>query len=802
MTAITWVGDHLSRVVQARPVELLVVLSLVFLLAALVLRWETRTRELRLLLAGLTLLALSAVLFLSRRPGFACLAGIAGAVMLLRGGWLELPSAPRASHFLLLIPVALGVALRFYAIAQVPEGVGMHAVGHHLTSAIRYKETLLPRLQPGHYLQAAKMTGSILMEDHFGFMSILAAIGFEGLGVGFLSARLLSALAGTLTVAVAYFMGRALEDERTGLLFAFLIAISPWHLTVSRYSDLEHVLCPLQLVLALGLYGAAIRTGRLAYYALAAVALGFSWYVYAPNQVLPLALALHLGAMLALRRGFFRRDWWKLGVFALLFLAVAGGPIMALVRGHRLNTVGYQGVAIPFRDVSRHGRMLVAAGRQFFVEVNDPWFGKPGGGLSLTEATLLLPGLLLYAGGLLRPTRRWTSALLLVLVPISLIPGVLALDESFRRFYPTATLALFIAATVLSRSIEAVRRIGLPPRAMAGAGLTFLIALTAVNTDIYFNKSRIGAEEGSIFLSEMAKCVKESFGKEFVYVCGPPGPAYERDDYYYSIRFATYHEQRELERQGGGTEDRFRVIVPGELLWVLPDPQSINGRTRFLAGEELLRRVPNGVNIQAAICATYPNAEEEVYRDRRGGIVLRSWRVSRSVTPPTPDRSTPDRSGGSLRRNQARSSPRASGGGPPLGAAGVAENPVAVNATSASAYLSRKSTQSVWSPLMLSPPSSTESVSFERPPTGTLNEAAFIPPLSSELVKRTLSPSAILHTMEPPLLKNPSTPHAPENVLNFRGKETSILEIACVPIPERYDSPAIVSGPPITLRSS
>jgi Dolichyl-phosphate-mannose-protein mannosyltransferase len=554
---------------------------------------------------------------------------------------------------MLILPVALGATLRFYGLADVPGGFGEHAVVHHLNSSLRYKETLLPLFRSDSFISAAKMTESILMGDHFGLMSIFAAIGFAGLGVSFLSARLLTALVGTLTLFAAYFMGRTLEDQRTGLLLTFLLAVSPWHLTVSRYSDLEHVLSPLQLVLTLGLYGAAIRSGRPTYYAFAAVALGFSWYVYAPNQVLLLVLPIHLAAMLVFRQGFFRQNWWKLGVFTLLFLAVGGGPILALVRGHRPTTAGYDAVTVSLGNLLRYGHMLAAAGRQLFVRVDDPWFGKPGGGLSLTEATLLVPGLFLYAGGFLRPARRWTPALILLAVPVSMIPGVLAPDESFRRFYPTATLALFIAAAMLSRSFEALRHVGLARRPVAAGGLALLVALTAVNTDIYFSgKSTIGTEEGALFLTEIAKRVDESFGKEFVYVCGPPGPAELRSDYYSFIRFATYHEHRELEQQGGAPEDRYGVIVPGELLWVLTDPRSINGMTRFLAEEELVRRTSDGVNIRAAICAAYPDAEERVYRGRRGQIVLRSWRISRTGAAPAMRRTAPSRPGNGARRNR------------------------------------------------------------------------------------------------------------------------------------------------------
>jgi hypothetical protein len=626
ITALTWVGDRFGRFATAHWAALLVI-SLVLLGAAASLRrQQPLSMQSRYLLAGLMLLAASAAFFLGRRYAPACICGIAGAAALWRGGWLDLAEAGGGRSFLLVLPVALGAALRFYSLEEVPGGVATHAIVHHLNWSIPYKDTLLPMLRAGHFLDVAGRIGSILRGEHFGLMSLLAGLGFEVLGVSFLSARLLSAVAGTLTVAMAYFMGRELEDERTGLLFSFLVAVSPWHLTVSRYSDLEHVLSPLQLVVALALYGAAFRTGRLTHYALAGVALGLSWYVYAPNQVLPLIIALHLGAMAAFRRGFLRRDFPKLAVFLLLFAAVANGPIRTLARGRFHATTGYDSAKVSLGDLPRHGRMIRAAGRQLFVATNDEWFAKPGGGLSLTEASLLLPGLLLAAASLLRPERRWASALVLLALPISLIPGLAAPDESFRRFYPTATLALFVAACTLSRSLEAARRVGLRPRAIAAAGSALLAVVACVNADVYFNRSSIHTEEGAAVLTETAKLVKESAGKEYVYVFVTPGS--EPGDFLGSIRFATYEQQREWSRQGRGPGDFYRLVLGGELLSVLEEPQRLNGRTRFLA-EVVPGGDRKGVDACAAITRAHPEAEEETYRNRRGRAVLRSWRISR-----------------------------------------------------------------------------------------------------------------------------------------------------------------------------
>jgi hypothetical protein len=59
---------------------------------------------------------------------------------------------------------------------------------------------------------------------------------FYLLGVSVYSARLVSAIYGTLTVFMAYLLSRKMFNEQTGLLTAALLAISPWHFFLSRVS--------------------------------------------------------------------------------------------------------------------------------------------------------------------------------------------------------------------------------------------------------------------------------------------------------------------------------------------------------------------------------------------------------------------------------------------------------------------------------------------------------------------------------------------------------------------------------------
>jgi hypothetical protein len=525
------------------------------------------------------------------------------------------------------VPLGIAAFLRFYSLAEVPGGFSEHPVVHHVDLTFRYLDELFPLAGTGN-LGAFRRMGELVVNERLGLMSLLSALGFKLLGVSFLTARLLSATAGCLTVLAAYFFGTQLHHRRLGALFCFLLAVSPWHVAISRYGDLEHVLSPLQLVLALGFYVAAVRHGRLREYLFSASFLALSWFVYPPNLVLPLVVALHLVLLLALRPGFFGRDGWKVGALVLLFLLISYAPLSKMFEAGLLkpgSRTGYSDMErIPVTDTYRNWRMLAAEGKQLFVKVGDPWFTKPGGGLSVTEAALLVPGILFSVGGLLVPSRRWSSSLVLLALPFSGLPAVLAPDESIRRLFLTTTLALLLASLVIARSLELLDQLGFSKRSRLFALILFAAVLGAVNAHVHFDKVRIDSEEGAVYLTEVSKCVRASLGREFtyVYVAHPT----ETADYHRYIRLAAYEPLQELARRGLKQGDLYEIVFGPDILRILKEPRRIGGRLRILAEESLLRTKEKGVDLPGAIQQAFPQVDEERF-GTGGQQVLRSWRI-------------------------------------------------------------------------------------------------------------------------------------------------------------------------------
>jgi hypothetical protein len=164
--------------------------------------------------------------------------------------------------------------------------------------------------------------------------------------------------------------------------------------------------------------------------------------VYSPNQAGLLVLALFALYKVASRPSILRRDTWRPAVALAVLLFLSSSPIRSFVQNGRVYPnfrTGYDGERPTF-EAERVRTMTAMAGRQLFVSADDPWFSKPGGGLAFPEAALFLPGALLALGGLFLKRRRDLAVVILLGLPISVIPGVLAPDPSFRRFFLTATV--------------------------------------------------------------------------------------------------------------------------------------------------------------------------------------------------------------------------------------------------------------------------------------------------------------------------------------------------------------------------
>ena len=139
----------------------------------------------------------------------------------------------------------------------------------------------------------------------FYLMSLLASL--PGLGFNHFTLKLLTVIEGLITLPVLVAVGVELMGERrrklgilAGLLLAGLVAVSYWHVALSRLG-LRIVLTPLFTSLLLIYLARAMRRNQRSDYVKAALALGFGLYAYQAARMLPIAVVVGIAMAMIIR---------------------------------------------------------------------------------------------------------------------------------------------------------------------------------------------------------------------------------------------------------------------------------------------------------------------------------------------------------------------------------------------------------------------------------------------------------------------------------------------------------------------
>src|SRR3972149_11420354 len=136
-------------------------------------------------------------------------------------------------HLILLAFITLLAAtLRFYKLGEVP--VGLHRdeafLGYNAYSILKTGQDITGARYPDH------LRSFLYSPAGYAYASVPFIAAF---GLSVFSIRLASAVSGTFTVLVTFFLLKALfKDDKYGqklaLAGSFLLAISPWHINLSR----------------------------------------------------------------------------------------------------------------------------------------------------------------------------------------------------------------------------------------------------------------------------------------------------------------------------------------------------------------------------------------------------------------------------------------------------------------------------------------------------------------------------------------------------------------------------------------
>jgi len=203
-----------------------------------------------------------------------------GAVPEARPWWRRVVETERVTmhpEWIILAAIVLVAAcLRLYKLDSIP-GEKWGDLGFHYGD--------VQSIWQGDYQIYFKNWGGGREAIFFYLMALLTYF----FGFSSFATKFLSVLVGLATIVGIHLWGRELFGRRAGLYAALLLALSKWHLIVSR-SSFRASLVPLAACLVGWLFVRAVRRGRAVDWAWAGVAMGVALYTYPSALGLPLAV--------------------------------------------------------------------------------------------------------------------------------------------------------------------------------------------------------------------------------------------------------------------------------------------------------------------------------------------------------------------------------------------------------------------------------------------------------------------------------------------------------------------------------
>lgn len=313
-----------------------------------------------------------------------------------------------------LFVLVLAFILRFYQIDQIPPSLNWDEVSHG------YNAYSLLTTGKDEWGASFPMIFRAYGDYKLPLYIYLTAISIFSFGLNELSVRLVSMISGIILVLTAYFITQKMtKDSKISLMAAFLTAISPWSLFLSRVA-LEANLCAALVSLGIYTFLLWLDNTKAKYVFLTAILWGLAMNAYNSARIVIPVLALTLIIML-LRKKYFKQ--FLLFVFVLfLFLIPVVSQIMDKSGSARLELVSLidQGVVnkiIEQRAISklpeplprilfnRFSYFIAYSAKNYFANLSPEYlfikggtnyqFSQPGYGLLfLITAPFLLLGLL------------------------------------------------------------------------------------------------------------------------------------------------------------------------------------------------------------------------------------------------------------------------------------------------------------------------------------------------------------------------------------------------------------------------
>lgn len=268
-------------------------------------------------------------------------------------------------------------------------------------------------------------------------------------GISVTSMRTLPAIVGSISILFFFLFGTQILGRSFGLLFSLLVSSSVWHLTFSRYENLEHIAPILVISIVLYLLAKISQKPSGLRFALLGILTGLSIYLYASTQIFLLYIPL-VATLVLLQKKPSARSLLTYATFYSVFLCITIFPQLS----YNISKDRY----IPIRKLEINKGLYTTstleqlpsqielAWKEFFIKHRDPWMSTNQSVVSQGEVLLFLLGLGFYFQKKHTQNKKISALIMLLLFIFGLIPAVFGpYPLFFRRMLFSALPIYFLA---------------------------------------------------------------------------------------------------------------------------------------------------------------------------------------------------------------------------------------------------------------------------------------------------------------------------------------------------------------------
>ncbi len=488
--------------------------------------------------------------------------------------WNDSPRSRQLEIGAFVVIFALAIFLRTYHIDSIPSGIYVDETNGALDSLYILEGRSASPFATGWY------------GTPNGYLYYMAGI-FKVLGANWIALKVASLIPAILTVAAIYFLGRLMFGPSTALMAMLFMAVSRWHLSMSRWGWNETA-PPLFQILATFFLIRGLRDRRAFDYALSGVLMSLSLYTYLSARLAVATLLLYILYWILSDpsgvRASLRRSWLGFVIFTIGALVAVSPAAVTYVKDPAITNNRVTEISI-LKDIREEGSIKPLAQNigdilKFFHQTGDHQ-GKHN--LPDEPMTDPITGLF-FAVGFAYAINRWRDQryfLLILWLVLGLAGSFLSSHSESPQSYRSLT-ALPAVVLLAADALDRVTRAGyralqersstearpqLPAYLAAAFAVIMLTGATLWESTVYFGRQAHSPE------------VQRGFNETENSVAHEVIAALQTDqEVYLSPKFSTYSPLRFLvygvmkSKKGVNTLDNepYHVVLP-EVNFPLPD---------------------------------------------------------------------------------------------------------------------------------------------------------------------------------------------------------------------------------------